>query len=53
MNFLYRTLSNVLNSYAMQGVIYALHHVLLFMDGAWLLLMPVKTALDLQLLQSM
>jgi len=29
-----------------------LHHIPLFMDGAWLLLVPLKTALDLQLLQT-
>jgi len=35
----------------MQGVIFALHHVPFFVDGAWLLTVPVKTAVGLQLLQ--
>jgi len=30
----------------------ALHHVPLFMDGTWLFLVPVKTAVDLQLFQA-
>jgi len=34
------------------GVTSALRHVPLFMDRAWLLLVPVKTAVDLQLLQT-
>jgi len=51
MNFLYRTLSNVLNSHAIQGVISVLHHIPLYLDGAWLLQVPVKTAVDLHLLQ--
>jgi len=42
----YRPLSNVLS------VIPALHHVLLFMDGTCFLLVPVKTAIDPQLLQT-
>jgi len=41
----YRTLSNILS------VISALHHVPLFMDGTWLLVVAVKTAVDLQILQ--
>jgi len=42
----------VLSSHAIQGVISALHHVPLFMDGAWCLLVPVNTVVDLQLLQT-
>jgi len=34
------------------GVISALHHVPLFMYGTWLLLQPVKNAVDLQPLQT-
>jgi len=33
-------------------VMSAPHHVPLFVDGTWLLLTPVKTAEDLQLLQT-
>jgi len=53
MNFFCWTfLSNVLNSHAIQGIISALHHVPLFMGGAWLLQVAVKTAVALQLLQT-
>jgi len=31
----------------------ALHNILLFMDGTWLLVVPVETAVDLQLLETM
>jgi len=31
----------------------ALHRILLFMDGTWFLVVPVKTTVYLQLLESM
>jgi len=37
--------------FSCQGVIFTLHHVPLFMDGTWLLLVPIKTAVGLQLLK--
>jgi len=40
----------VFNSHA--SPLSELPHVLLFMDRAWLSLVPVKTAVDLQLLQT-
>jgi len=49
-NFLYRTFA--LHSHTIQRVISAIHHTPLFMDGAWLLLLPAKTVLDLQSLQT-
>jgi len=49
-NFLYRTFA--LHSHSIQRVISAIHHTPLFMDGAWLLLLPAKTVLDLQSLQT-
>jgi len=36
----------------MLSVISALHHVPLFMDRIWLLLVPVETEVDLQLPQT-
>jgi len=39
-------------SILMLSVISALHHVPLFMDRIWLLLVPVETEVDLQLLQT-
>jgi len=39
-------------SILMLSVISALHHVLLFMDRIWLLVVPVETEVDLQLLQT-
>jgi len=33
-------------------VILNLHHIPLFIDGAWLVLVPVKTVVDLQPLQT-
>jgi len=52
MNFLY--LSNVIKraQFSCKGVISALHHVPLFMDKSWFILMPVETVLDPQLLQT-
>jgi len=41
------TLSNLFNSHAT-----AFHHVFHFVDGTWLLLVPVKTAIDFQILQT-
>jgi len=40
-------------SILMLSIISALHHVPLFMDRIWLLLVPVDTEVDLQLLQTM
>jgi len=45
-----RTLSNVLNSHAEH--LSALHYVPHFMDTSWLLLVPVETEVDLQLLET-
>jgi len=42
----------VLNSHAIYGIISALHHIPLHINGAWLLLVPVKTEVDLQPLKT-
>jgi len=38
--------------FSCHGVISAFHHFFHFVGGTWLLLVPVKTAVDLQLLQT-
>ena len=43
-----RTCSNLM----LYRALFALHHVLLFMDGTWLLLELVKAPVDLPLLQT-
>jgi len=41
-----------LAQFSYYDVISAFHHVLHFVDGYWMLLVPLKTSVDLQLLQT-